>query len=103
MEFPNTLNEFVVWLGTPAAAGWVIATLLEQWGFFQALVPNVKRAITLVLTIGLPVLSKVVMDGVAPETLEQIAPWFAIVATGLMTWAGSQAVHAVQKKNADEE
>jgi len=101
MEFPNTLNEFIVWLGTPAAAGWVIASLLEQWGVFQALTPGVKRLAALVLTVGLPVLSKVVLDGVAPETLDQVAPWFAIVATGLITWAASQTAHAVQKKSED--
>jgi len=97
MEFPNTLNEFIVWLGTPAAAGWVIAVFLEQWGVFQALSTNIKRVTTLVVTLGLPVLSKLVLDGVEPETLDQIAPWFAILSTGLLAWAASQTAHAVQK------
>ena len=103
MEFPNTLNEFVVWLGTPAAAGWVIATILEQWGAFQALEVNSKRIITLVITLALPVASKVITDQMPPETLAQIAPWFEVVATALVAWAGSQAAHAVQKMTKTKE
>ena len=97
-NFPTTLNEFLIWLGSPLAAGWIISTLLEQWALFQNFTPDVKRLVTLIITVGLPVVSLVLRTNLPAETIAQLAPIFEAVAVGFVTWAGSQAVHAVQKR-----
>lgn len=73
------LREFLVWfsgVGSVLAVSW----LIEFFGLFESMKPKTKQMVFVVICVVVGVGAKLVLDFVPMETIELVAPYFAIVA-----------------------
>lgn len=92
---PMNLVEFLTWLATGGGAAVGLAFILERWPKFQSFTVVQKSLGTLLGTTLVALLAYVVLTYVPKEILNQIAPYFMVVAGVVTTWLSSQMGHAV--------
>lgn len=105
IPFPTDPKEFVAWLGSPAALGFMITLVLERWAWFQAKPPDVKKALVLLIAIGLVLLGAAGQMGLAlvaiPTTFAGWMGWLLSLAMqGLIAWAATQYGHSADPARA---
>lgn len=87
------LMSFLSWLVTSAGAGSVSSWILERLPAFQALSSSAKKAWAFASSSALAIGSFLVIQFVPAETLQAIAPYFAIVASMFASAFASEAFH----------
>lgn len=99
---PANPDEFVIWLGSAVAAGFVVSYGLERLPWFQSS-PN-KPALIFGVFVALPFVSQLLGWAIAatpvfPATPQDWVRW--VIALGLqggLAWAASQYAHANDPK-----
>jgi len=92
MEVPG-LTEVLGVLASGVGAGFVLAFLAEKVAWFQALPADKKNIVIMALSLGLPVLARVLLQVVPAEVWVAIEPYWHALAAGFVGWAGSQAAY----------
>lgn len=99
MDFPIAPLEFVKWLGTAAAAGFVVSYWFERQAWFQALTAQQKEVVVFWTFIILPLASHGVglwlgtVTGVPVTPQEWVTLLIGLVLQGLAAWGASQYAH----------
>jgi hypothetical protein len=95
-EEPVVVPPLVETLGLLAqglGVGLVLSFLAEKVGAFQRLKPDVKGWVIFGISMGLPVVARVLLDVVPAATWGLIEPYWQTVAVAFLGWASSQAVY----------
>ncbi len=95
-EEPVVVPPLVETLGLLAqgvGVGLVLSFLAEKVKAFQDLRSDVKGWVIFGISMGLPVLARVLLDVVPPESWALIEPYWQTVAIAFLGWASSQAVY----------
>ena len=74
------LNEFLLWLGSASGASGVASFILERIPAFHKLASEAKQWVYFFVCLVLSVGSYSIITYVPADILEQIAPFFALVA-----------------------
>lgn len=91
------LNEFLIWLaagGGAVGASWV----LEQFAWFQKLEAIKKQYVFFASCVALSLGAFAVQTYVPAGVLEQLSPWFAVIATTFVGIFGGSLYHRSAKK-----
>ena len=75
----------------------VVAFLFERISWFQNLSKEAKWWTIFLLSVFLPVIAQLLLQFVPAEVWVRLEPYWRSIATGFLTWAGTQAVHLVHK------
>jgi hypothetical protein len=94
------LTDVLAMLANGVGVGAVIAFLFEKVGWFQNMAPNTKWWTIFGLSLGLPVLARVILQFVPPDVWAVIEPYWVAIATGFLIWAGGQAFHLYSQRTA---
>ncbi len=94
----QTLNLLAQGLGV----GLVLSFLAEKVAAFQNLRPDVKGWVIFGISMGLPILARILLDVVPASTWDQIEPYWQTAAIAFVGWASSQAVYLGIIKPADQ-
>jgi hypothetical protein len=97
--------EFLAYLAGPginAALGVALSWIIEWFPGFETATPRVKRLITLLLCLAIPVLATVglVLIGAADPHL--VDTWWLAVMSGALAYGGSQVAHLRKLSNTKE-
>lgn len=90
-----SLIEFLTWIATSGGAAGIMSFILERLGVFQNLPPERKSLVVLAGSLVLAITAYLILTYVPQETLDQIAPIFAIIYGVAYTWISSQVLHFV--------
>ncbi len=93
-----SLNDFLLYLASAGGASAVASFILERFPWFQNLASDTKRWVFLGVCVFLGIGSYLVMTYVPPVILEQIAPYFAIVAAMFSAIFFGEAFHRFDKR-----
>lgn len=90
----ESIPQFLLWIGTPAAGIAVLSFLNERWGWFQEQPPKTKMAISWAIALVLPQVSLILLNEVDPAFWVRVNPYFYALLTGLsVIW--SEAFHYI--------
>lgn len=92
---PMTLDQFLLWLASGGGASIALSFVLERIPAFTVLSPSTKSYIYLAGSATLALAAYTVLTYIPPSVLEEVAPFFAIVAGVFVSWYAGQAAHAV--------
>ena len=90
-----TIYEFLAWLTSAGGAAALLSFVLERIDAWHGLSSNVRAWITLAGTILIALGAYAVITYVPKDILDQLAPWFQIVAACITAWLASQAAHTI--------
>lgn len=90
-----TFYEFLVFLTTGAGAAAAISWLAERVPAFHRLTPGQRWWAQLVGSVAVSLLAFAVLQTIPAETLDQIAPWFAVIYGTIRVWQANQAAHGI--------
>ena len=96
MEIPNLVTVLTM-LATGVGVGAVLAFLFEKIVWFQNMEPKIKWWVVLVLSIGLPIVARLLIQLVPADVWALLEPYWQSIAAGFLIWAGSQAWHLADK------
>lgn len=85
---PATLQDFVLFLGTPAFVGFLAAHVLIFIPAYMNLSSAWKGVVEVVLNGVFAVVSVLIINLVSPSTLAALQPVYAIIAAFIMAWIG---------------
>ena len=71
--------------------------LFERFKWFQNLSSDAKWWVIFGLSLGLPLLAQVLLQFVPADVWAMLEPYWRALASGFLTWAGSQAAHLANK------
>ena len=77
--------------------GAVIAFFFEKLTWFQSTGAKAKWWIIFGLSMGLPMLAQVLLQFMPPDVWTVLEPYWHVIATGFMIWAGSQGIHMMDR------
>lgn len=90
-----TIYQFFTWLATAGGAAAVLSFILERIPKFQELTSDVKAWVNLGGTIVIALTGYAVITYVPQSVLDQMAPWFQIIAACVTGWLASQVAHRI--------
>lgn len=94
VEIPQTLGEFFTWLGTATAFGVVMSLVLEKLPFWAGLNSGLKAVSTMLLAVGLGLLSHALVTYVPAGVVADAQPWYQAIVSGISIWLASQGFHS---------
>lgn len=93
----TSLVSVLTWL-VGAGSAWVTAQVLsylaENWVTWHTLPTIVKKIAPLILSPVIAIGAKLLLD--QASVLEFLAPWYSIIAFGVLAYLASQTAHAAQ-------
>ena len=93
-----TLLEFLRNIAGGAGIAAIIAFALEHIKAFQSLGAEAKKWVVLALFLVLPLAAQALVQNVPPDVWPLLEPYWSALAFGFVTWIGSQAAHAWDKR-----
>ena len=78
--------------------GGVLAFLFERVGWFQKLQGDAKWWTVLVISVGLPLAARLLVQFVPVDVWAAIEPYWQTLAAGFLVWLGSQVAHLLEKR-----
>jgi MFS family permease len=93
-----TLSQFLAGLAGGSLAAAALSYLSERFPPFQKLEPQIKWWVQLVGTVLLAVAAYAVSVFVSVDTLNAMAPWFAVVVQAVVAFKVNQATHRADVK-----
>ena len=91
------IYDFVVWFGSVAGSSIVASFLLERWAYFKGLASEAKMWVSFGSMALLGILSHLTLTYVPAETLQAIAPYFAILASAFTSVFSGSLFHRFDK------
>lgn len=89
------LSAFIVFIGTPVFADYIISNVLDQIPAFVNLKGQVKAIITLALSVILGLVSYYLTQTLTPATIAQLQPIFAVISAMVTAWLAGQIQHEI--------
>ncbi len=89
------LSSFIVFIGTPVFADYIISNVLDQIPAFTSLTSQAKATITLLLAVALGLLSYFLTQALTPATIAQLQPIFAAIAAMVTAWLSGGIQHEI--------
>ena len=78
--------------------GGVLAFLFERVRWFQNLQGDAKWWTILVISVGLPLAARLLVQFVPADVWAAIEPYWQTLAAGFLVWLGSQLMHLLEKR-----
>lgn len=96
-----TLTDFLVWLSVGGGGALASSWIWERVPWFQALEATAKQLVFFVSCVLLSVLALVIQTYVPQELLNQLAPYFAIIASSFGTVFVGTSFHKSSKSTSE--
>ena len=90
MELPTTFSDFLVLIGSPLFVGVILSVLLVRWPWFVNLGTQAKFWIVGLVSLGLPILSQVLLLYIPADIVLFIEGWWPPIVIGMGIWMSSQ-------------
>jgi len=88
-----TLEETLIWLVSGGGAASIASWILERIPWYQQQSSETRRWIFVIVSLVLAVGAYAVIQFVPQETIDIIAPWFAVIAGVAVPILAGQAAH----------
>jgi hypothetical protein len=92
-----TFSQFLAMIAGGTGSSAILSWISERVPAFQNLSPTVKWWVQLIGTIGLSVTAFAVSTYIPEEILDNLAPWFAVVAGAWASFQANQVAHKADK------
>jgi len=98
---PTTFGEFLTFIGSATAIGFVLSWIVGNWAFFNRATPQGKTAILLLVSILMSLGSLGLVRFVPAGIIEQAQPYYQTILGAITIVLASQAYHKVVDKPED--
>lgn len=103
IEIPKTFLEVVKLLGSPLLIGIVLSLMLKEWVWFTGLKPWMKWTLTLLVSVLMPLLSRIIETYLPLNVMAFLESWWPTVAAGIAVWVASQVWNQIYNKKVDRQ